>query len=579
MTRTPYADIYDTDALERAAAAQRTEQLAEAAVTATVEQQVQDALLPEAPPLPPGYRPPRPSWRQRRANRRAAAAAREPGPGLRGWPGPGRGENLLVEQPDEFRASSTQLAGWWMFPVGAGTPQIGAPLGLNLITGVSVCCDEIAWFQRAKLISAPTMAVLAKPGLGKSTLIRRKLLMQYRTGVLPLILGDLKPDYPPLIRALGGQVLTLGPGAGALNILDPGEAWDAAKRIAAAAGQAAEAGDDGRARFLYRLRDELLGDMHTRRKDGLSALITISRGEAPTEREESITDAALRVLDAEWSYDTNGAPLIPDLRAVIARAPQECRDAALDRGSMERYLQITEPLEASLVALTSGGRLGDMFSRPTTEPMRRDRPVCFDLHLLRRANPAMKAAALIATWTYGFGAVNAAHALADAGLEPQRLYAVVMDELWDALRVGHGMPGRVDGLMRVNRTEACGVTLCTHSMGDLRALPTEHDREQARSLFEKAGIIICGGSASAEMPMLEEIAGFSQAEQGLLTSWQDPPTWDPVAGVEMAPPGQGNFLVKIGEWPGIPLHLRLTSYELDEINDTSSRWHTPAGAR
>jgi len=48
-------------------------------------------------------------------------------------------------------------------------------------------------------------------------------------GVLPLVLGDLKPDYVDLITALGGQVITLGRGRGYLNILDPGEATAAAR--------------------------------------------------------------------------------------------------------------------------------------------------------------------------------------------------------------------------------------------------------------------------------------------------------------------------------------------------------------
>ena len=66
-------------------------------------------------------------------------------------------------------------------------------------------------------------------------------------GVMPLVLGDLKPDYVDLIRALGGQVITLG-GRGRLNILDPGEATDAAARRSGAA------------------RDEVLGDARARRR-------------------------------------------------------------------------------------------------------------------------------------------------------------------------------------------------------------------------------------------------------------------------------------------------------------------------
>ena len=47
----------------------------------------------------------------------------------------------------------------------------------------------------------------------------------------------------------------------------------------------------------------------------------------------------------------------------------------------------------------------------------------------------------------------------------------------------------------------------------------------------------------------------------MLISWQDPPAWDPVAGVEAAPPGRGNFLVKVGGRAGIPFHVALTETE------------------
>ena len=64
-------------------------------------------------------------------------------------------------------------------------------------------------------------------------------------GVLPMVLGDLKPDYVDLIRALDGQVIELGRGRGRLNILDPGEAIAAADRLT---GQARAAGHRRRAR-------------------------------------------------------------------------------------------------------------------------------------------------------------------------------------------------------------------------------------------------------------------------------------------------------------------------------------------
>ncbi|HEY3004599.1 MAG TPA: hypothetical protein VGJ44_19790, partial [Kribbellaceae bacterium] len=64
-------------------------------------------------------------------------------------------------------------------------------------------------------------------------------------------------------------------------------------------------------------------------------------------------------------------------------------------------------------------------------------------------------------------------------------------------------------------------------------------------------------------------------EQDMLIGWQDPPAWDPQTGEEAAPPGRGNFLIKVGGRPGIPVHVDLTSVER-EINDTNKLWKTGA---
>ncbi len=39
----------------------------------------------------------------------------------------------------------------------------------------------------------------------------------------------------------------------------------------------------------------------------------------------------------------------------------------------------------------------------------------------------------------------------------------------------------------------------------------------------------------------------------------------------------GNFLIKVGGRPGIPVQIGLTSIEkTDGLNDTDTRWHAPA---
>jgi len=486
------------------------------------------------------------------ARRRAGAPVRRPGP--RGWPGRGGGASLYVQAPDEWRATTNQACGLWPFAAGTGSPMIGVPLGRNLLSGATLCADPISWFARANLISNPSAFLLSKPGLGKSTVVRRMALGLTGYGVMPLVLGDLKPDYVDLIEALGGQVIRLGRGRGHLNILDPGEATAAADRLTGSA------------------RAQLLADARGRRHTMVSTLITILRSSPPTDREETILDRAVGVLDERHP----GTPVLQDLITVVEAAPDDVRHVAMDRGDMARYQDITENLLVSLKGLLGHGRVGEMFSQQTTTPMRGDVPVAFDVSSIPDTEPALQGAALMACWSSGFGALNVANALADAGLEPQRHVLVILDELWRALRAGQGMVDRVDGLTRLNRQHGVGQVMISHTMSDLEALPDESDRMKARGFVERSGMVICGGLPAAEMPKLTQVVPFSQAEQRLLISWQDPPAWDPIAGAPTAPPGRGKFLIKVGGRPGIPVHVALTETEL-ALNDTNKRWHVATG--
>jgi len=483
-------------------------------------------------------------------------------PPMRGWLGRGRGTSTYVQQADEWRGTTVQVCGMWPFAIGTGTPMVGVPLGRHIHTGATLCCDPISWFQRAKLISNPSAFILGKPGLGKSTLVRRMATGLAGYGVMPLVLGDLKPDYVDLIEAMGGQIITLGRGRGYLNVLDPGEATQAAERLRAA-GHEKEA-------------SQVIADAHGRRHTMVSALLTILRSAPPTDREETIIDRALKWLDEHHE----GIPVLGDLLRVIQLGPAEVRAVALDRGDDTRYKAITEGLEASLIGLVGGGRLGETFSRQTTNPMRRDAPVVYDVSAIDDSEMDLQAAALLACWSAGFGTVNVANALADAGLEPRRHYFVILDELWRALRAGRGMVDRVDALTRLNRQRGVGMAMISHTMSDLQALASQEDRMKARGFVERSGMVICGGLPSAEMPLLTAAVPFSQAEQSLLIGWQDPPAWDPSTGREAEPPGRGKFLVKVGGRPGIPVDVQLTAVEAS-INDTNKLWHDQSrvGAR
>ncbi|MEV5326683.1 ATP/GTP-binding protein [Nonomuraea sp. N2-4H] len=474
-------------------------------------------------------------------------------PGARGYAGRGGGRVPYVEAPPEWRGTTVQVCGLWPFGVGSSTPAIGVPLGRELTGGATLCCDPISWFARAGLIHNPSELVLGKPGLGKSTLVRRQIVGLAGYGVIPLVLGDLKPDYTDLIAAMGGQIIKLGRGLGALNVLDPGEIGAAAARLS---------GLD---------RERLLADAHGRRLNTVSALITIVRGRPVADTERTILSAALRVLDERHP----GVPILPDLIHVIDVGPDPVRAVTLARGSEERYRQVVDPLHASLLGLLDGP-LGDAFARDTTTPIRLDTPAgaCIDISGIDEADQELQAAVLLACWSEGFGAIEAAHALADAGLAPQRRFWVVLDELWRVLRAGRGLVDRVDALTRLNRQRGVGQAMITHTMSDLLALSEEADRLKARGFAERAGMIICGGLPEAEMAALTQVVRMSAAEQRMIVDWSTPPSWDSARDRDGEPPGRGKFLVKVGGRPGIPVHIDLTAAEL-AVDRTNKRWALP----
>ena len=459
------------------------------------------------------------------------------------------GRMVRVPRLPVWRGTSVQVCGLYPFCAGTSAPMIGVPLGLNLRTVSTVCCDPISWFERASLISNPSVFCLANPGTGKSTLIRRMALGLAGQGTVPLVLGDTKPDYVDLVAALDGQVVSIGAGKDLINPLDTGGAMQAARRIG---------GQEG---------ELLAGEARSRQVQMVCALIELVRRGGIGDRDESILSEALRVFDEN---NPGKVPVIADVLEVIRAMPPALDDVALSRGDRARYEEATEALEASLTALTVG-RWGQVFGQATTTAMRLDRPVVFDVSDLDRAAQDIQGAVLLTCWSYGFAQVNVAQALANAGLTPRRHYFIVMDELWRILRAGVGMVNRIDELTRLNRARGVGQAMITHTLNDLEALPNPEDVAKAKGFVARSGMVLCGGLSAEETEKVAKVIPLSSQEKAMLVSWQSPPSWQITAGEKQAPPGQGKFLIKVAERPGIPIKVQLTRHEL-ALNDTNQLW-------
>ena len=478
-----------------------------------------------------------------------------PRPTGRGWDRPAGGRAGVVIPAPEWRGTTVQVCGLWPFITGVGAPMVGVPLGHHLFTGATVCSDPISWFAHAGLIPNPSMMVTGRPGLGKSTLVRRMATGLAAFGVHPLVFGDLKPDYRAMVEALGGAVVELGRGRGRLNVLDPGAGAATAERLT---GQA---------------KGRLLAETHGRRLTMLSALIGLNRGDRPSDHEEAVLAASLRVLDETFAP---GDATLTELIEVLAHGPDRVRAVTLDRGDDNRYRAAVDPLQRSLAALVQGA-MGDVFAHRTTTRIDLTGPVCIDVSGIAESDEKLQAAVLLACWGEGFGSITALQALTDAGLAPQRNFLVILDELWRVLRAGSGIIDRIDALTRLDRATGVGTVIVTHTLNDLMSV-SARDRPKAEGFAGRMGYYAMAGVPSSEVDAMRRIVTLSEREAALITSWSAPETWDPATGVRAVPPGLGKVLLKVGQRPGIPVQVRLTRTEAS-VNDTNMRWQTANAAR
>ncbi|MGW6016239.1 ATP/GTP-binding protein, partial [Streptomyces sp. NPDC055210] len=229
-----------------------------------------------------------------------------------------------------------------------------------------------------------------------------------------------------------------------------------------------------------------------------------------------------------------------------------------------------DPLHRSLLGILDGP-LGDTFSTETSTRIDSTAPaVCIDISRIGEADTQLTAAAMLATWSDGLGAVAASHALADAGLTPRRWYFAVLDELWRPLRAASGIVDRIDALTRLNRSLGLGDAKITHTLKDAEALGSASDRAKARGFVERAGMVVCAGLPRTEMEDLGRVVDLSRREIDLVSSWSSPPGWG-VSGGHEEPPGRGRFLIKVGGRPGIPIKVAITDTER-RLHDTNTRW-------
>ncbi|WP_249187325.1 hypothetical protein [Nocardiopsis sp. MG754419] len=446
----------------------------------------------------------------------------------------------------EYQATTSQACGLFPFVTSSKPPSVGTPIGRDQLSGEVVCLDPLAWL-RAGLVTNPGVFVLGQPGTGKSTLVKRMVTGSIAAGTRTLVLGDTKPDYSDLVEHLGGQVIKIGRGMDRINPLDTGPLGEA---MAAMNHADAE-----------KLRWEVRG----RRIALLMALCILIR-EAPIDNaEEVVLGTAVDLLD-EKLRASGRQPTVVDVLKIVEEGPEALRRAARESEGAT-YDRRVDNLIFTLRLLVSGSLAG-VFDQETSAPLDLSSPaVSVDISRVGAAGDKLLTAAMLCTWSYGFGMVDAASTLADAGLAPKRSYLGIMDELWRALRGAPGLVEYADSLTRLNRSKGMASVMVTHSLSDLEALATEEDRAKARGFVDRSAILVMAGLPPRELARVHQITPLTGPEQNLVASWSSPDSWQPGA----RHPGRGKYLIKTGaERLGIPVQMALTPDE-QNLYDTDQK--------
>jgi hypothetical protein len=465
----------------------------------------------------------------------AEAEGAGPLPPAWGWKIPDAGRAGGVLPGPEYQATTSQLCGLYPFVAGSGTPTTGTPVGRHQLWGEVVCLDPLAWLH-AGLVTNPGVFVLGQPGTGKSALVKRLVTGAVCFGTRVLVLGDTKPDYTRLVRHLGGQVIRIGRGLDRINPLDAGPLGAALARIT---------GPDAE-----RLRQEA----RSRRLSLLLALACLVREARISNAEEVLLGRAIDLLDERLAGVRE--PTVVDVLRVIEEGPDTLR-AAARTSTPHSYRQRVADLVFTLDLLCTGSLAG-VFDGATSNPINLAAPaVSIDISAVKAAGDKLLTAALLCTWSYGFGCADAAAAVADLGAGPRRPYLAVLDELWRALRGAPGLVEHADALTRLNRAKGMAHIMITHSLADLDALTTPHDRAKARGFADRSAITVLAGLPPRELARVAEITPLTGPERALVASWSAPDSWLPGA----RHPGRGKYLIKTGDRLGIPVQLTLTGPE------------------
>lgn len=204
-------------------------------------------------------------------------------------------------------------------------------------------------------------------------------------GHIPIIAGDIKAEYVGFVHQVGGQVVTIGHGAGTLNPLDVGALGRVIPQLEAKVTQLRADGDTDKCEEMEALLERAREHVHGRQVN----VVSLGRGEPIRDWESMLVSVALPEIYESETIDWDNPPVLAELIDYLQAGSEQLMDKGRARDKHEWDLRIDD-LMLSLNSLLDGPT-GRIFAGQTSTPIRVDATaVCIDVSAIDRGDKAMK---------------------------------------------------------------------------------------------------------------------------------------------------------------------------------------------
>jgi type IV secretory pathway VirB4 component len=362
------------------------------------------------------------------------------------------------------RVSSAHLQAAYPFVAEGGLGSRGVYVGRDLHGG-SFVYDP--WELYGREPTDPNMALVGHVGSAKSSLVKTLIYRQHVFGRVARVI-DVKREYAPLARALGGTVILLRHGGTVrLNPLTP---------LA------------GAERQLELLRAVTIATLHRRLSSEEDAALRVAPNAVTT-----------RLADAEAT--------LPDVVAALLTPTGEMADALVT--TPDALAGAARDAALGLARLCQGDLQG-MFDGPTTPGIDFDAPVV--VLDLAEVYSSEALAIFMACATAFMQATLTAHRHAATGAPPKVIS--VVDEAWRVLSE-LGLGEWLQSSFKLARQHGQQNIIVMHRFSDLSAAGSRESR-LAEGLLSDAGTRVVYRQNESEAPLAAQLLGLTETEAELL---------------------------------------------------------------